>query len=286
MVSRQKAGAGFKNLLLAEDISKLYLDTDTTDVRFLFREKNKRKQIPAHKILLAARSDVFKAMFYGSLKEDGDVTIVDTSMAAFEEFLQFFYVTDVKLTMENVTDVINLMKKYNVGSMDICESFLIQNVTADNLCFVYNLAILFDLGEEVKKKCELVISSHTKQMFSSTDFRECSPTTLGHIMKSSTFNCQEVDTFHACIEWVKTRSNQEKVSKKTVQDHLGDLFYQIRFKSMSLEDFADLTPDYGKLFSLEEYQDIVQMIRLKYFESSMFNNSLRRRYHQNTLTFY
>lgn len=268
----------YENLLLGQDISTLHLDADTADVRFIFREKNKRKQIIAHKVLLAARSDVFRAMFYGALKEEGDVTIVDTSVAAFAEFLQFFYLTDVGLTIQNVLEVVNLAKKYNVAALATCELFLKHNVTDENVCFVYNLAFLFDLAD-LKKKCEDLISSNTKKMFSSTSFLECSPSMLSYILKLDAFLCQEIDVFHACMNWVKARTKQQTLSKEIVRDNLGDVFYEIRFRSMSFENFADLTPEYGQLFSLEEYQDIVQLIRSKDFQSTMFNNKSRNRRH-------
>lgn len=55
-------------------------------------------------------------MFYGDLKEEGDVTISDATIGAFQEFLQFFYLTDVAFTIENAAEVMNLVNKY--GAMD------------------------------------------------------------------------------------------------------------------------------------------------------------------------
>lgn len=95
---------------------KLYLDEDTADIHFAFEnETTANARIPAHKTFLAMESDAFKAMFFGDLKESGDVKIVDVSADAFKEFLQFFYFDQIKLSMENVNGVINLVKKYMVA---------------------------------------------------------------------------------------------------------------------------------------------------------------------------
>lgn len=90
-----------------ESVGKLYRDSKTADVHFTFESSNNGAdtRIDAHKNLLAATSDVFGAMFYGEMKETGDIRVVDVSEAAFKEFLQYFYQRKVKLTAENVAEV-------------------------------------------------------------------------------------------------------------------------------------------------------------------------------------
>lgn len=90
-----------------DSVGNLYRDSKTADVHFKFESSNNgtATQIDAHKNLLAATSDVFGAMFYGELKETGDIRVVDVSDAAFKEFLQYFYQRKVKLSAENISEV-------------------------------------------------------------------------------------------------------------------------------------------------------------------------------------
>lgn len=53
-------------------------------------------------------------MFYGSLKEGNVVKIVDADADSFKEFLQFFYLGEVTLTVENVEIVARLVDKYDI----------------------------------------------------------------------------------------------------------------------------------------------------------------------------
>lgn len=71
-------------------------------------------RIPPHKILLATDSNVFKAMFYGEMKENGDIRLADVSEAAFKQFLQFFYLNEVELSIELIAEVMYIGHKYNV----------------------------------------------------------------------------------------------------------------------------------------------------------------------------
>lgn len=78
---------------------KLYLESKNADVYFVFESNGTTERIPAHKILLASGSEVFEAMFFGSLKEEGEIKIVDASCAAFKQFLRLFYFNHMELVM-------------------------------------------------------------------------------------------------------------------------------------------------------------------------------------------
>ena len=52
-------------------------------------ESDERDRIPAHKLILASRSPVFEAMFYGQLSEiDSEVELPDTEKIPFMLFLR------------------------------------------------------------------------------------------------------------------------------------------------------------------------------------------------------
>lgn len=105
MTANQITTKEFENQISSSNIGKLFLDAQTADVCFVFEADSElTERIPAHKILLSMTSDVFKAMFYGELKESGDVKMVGTSADGFKEFLQFVYLNKVTLTTENVAE--------------------------------------------------------------------------------------------------------------------------------------------------------------------------------------
>lgn len=186
---------------------KLYLDSLTADVYFVLgSDDGLCKRIPAHKNLLAAASDVFKAMFYGPMKEEGDVDIEDVSAAAFEEFLQFFYVTSVKLTEEHVADVMSLGDKYDVTKcVDLGFQFIKEIIQDQNICMALGLAFRYD-NEDLRAFCEKYIMMQSQAVFKATDFLKCSQPVLKHILKMNTFSCSETVVFEACMSWAKFQS--------------------------------------------------------------------------------
>lgn len=50
---------------------KFHLDENSADVHFIFEEGNIK--VPANEMLLALESELFKSMFYGGIKEKGDI---------------------------------------------------------------------------------------------------------------------------------------------------------------------------------------------------------------------
>lgn len=193
----------FPNSDLAKDINKLYLNELAADVHFTFESfSGNNDRIPAHKCHLVLVSNAFNAMFSGSWSEQKDADIVDASPDAFKEFLQFFYLNEIELTMENVEEVLDLGRKYSVSACwNTCALFLTKMLTNDNVCFVYGLSISADL-KDLKKICEAKIGLTTTEIFKTHDFRGCNRQVLQHILQLESLTCSESVVFKACMEWV------------------------------------------------------------------------------------
>ncbi|XP_055302490.1 uncharacterized protein LOC129568525 [Sitodiplosis mosellana] len=258
---------------------KLYLEDDTADVHFLFESKNaKPERVPAHKILLTAVSEAFRAMFSGTWKEKNEVPIVDATAAGFKEFLQFFYLDEIRLTAENIGEVINLGKMYLVTEcVKVCDLFLQDNLTVENVCMVYGTATLFDI-DELKRLCEASISINATAVLKSPGFLKCDQKTIGRILKLDTLSCPEAEVFDASMAWVKAASKKDTLTKEAVQAHLGDSFYDIRFGSMKMEEFAAIFDSYSmtSVFTADEHKDIVQMITTDTHKPKFFNENRRQ----------
>lgn len=241
----------------AEDF---YLNEKLADVHFAFGSNDDSMvRVPAHKHLLAVVSDVFEKMFYGALKEPGDVTIIDTSDAVFKEFLQFFYLHDIKLSVEYIIDILYLGHKYNVKECIIaCVEFLTDNITDENVCAVLTPAIFFDHPKLIKL-CDAHIKSNTAAVIESNSFLECHREVLARILMMNLFACAEVQIFEACMAWVRAKSGHDVLSKAIVDAHLGDLFNKIPFASMTIHQFCTLAATYNLVFG-REFHSISNMI--------------------------
>lgn len=264
----------FESEYCKRSCTRLYLQEETADVHFIFAENGEEKKLPAHKYLLAIGSPVFQRMFYGHLKEEGDVTISDATVEAFGEFLQFFYLTDVAFTIENAPEILNLVNKYGaVECFPICERFLLQNLTIDSVCWYLNLAAIFDRTEFRQSLLNKVMDA-PREVFSSESFKECTMDTLKMILKCKRLNCREAAVFDACIVWSKNaciKNNLNPSHASNLRQQLGDCLYLIKFSEMQPQQISNRVSQYGDLFSQEELLEIVSILagdnkkKLKYF---------------------
>ncbi|XP_063603510.1 BTB/POZ domain-containing protein 9-like [Penaeus indicus] len=156
---------------LAHDIGALYLNDEYSDVTLQVNGQT----FHAHKVILAARSQYFRALLFGGLRESHqtEVEIKDTNLTAFKVLLKYIYTGWVSLNSEK-----NL---YNLSNLKaVCEDFMDKNA--------------------------LSILNHES-------FYSLSPTALKAIISRDSFCALEVHIFQGVHEWVERNSDlsQEQI---------------------------------------------------------------------------
>lgn len=266
------------NTAATEITKKLYLNEELGDINFIFESDEKIQKIAAHKAILAVLSPVFNSMFFGGMKEMGDVKIVDADIESFKEFLQFFYLNDVTLTMENIETVSRLADKYDIlDCVNACATFLEGQLTLENICWGYQLAV-FLKNEALIEFCADRISKSPKEVFASEAFQRCDKETLKHILELN-LTCTETDIFSACLNWAKCACRQngfDEYKLENLKDQLGICLNSIRFDTMKIEEFTTLYVSYKGLFTPEEFEDIMLNLTVKEYEPKIFKPNSRQ----------
>lgn len=253
---------------------KLYLCDEIADIHFIC----KSERVPAHKFLLINTSEVFQAMFNESWKEKTEVEIVDASAAAFREFLQFFYLGTVKLTMETIAEVMNLGNKYDVAECyECCAKYLKNHITNDDVCWCYELAIHLE-HKGLEKFCEIMIAINTKAVLSSESFLQLDQKTVKRILQLDSLRCSEVELFEALMKWAKAKSAPEELTQDIFHCRYCDLAHEIRFGLMTIEEVAKIDSLYGNIFSIEEFREIIQMMASEEFQPKIFHHNRKNRF--------
>lgn len=262
-----------------ETTEKLYLKSELADVEFIFRSDDEEQRIPANKAILAVRSPVFRSMFFGTLKNEGDIEILDGDAEAFKEFLQFFYLTKVTISMENLWEVVRLIDMYDI--IDYVKSTgpsFESKLTLENICWTYQLAIYLKHGKLIKT-CENKIRSRIKKIFALDTFKRIDREILKRMLELSDMECNEVDVFNGCLTWAKSACREFGLDENKAENLkflLGDCLASIRYSEMKIEEFTALNELHKGLFTSEELEDIILMLTVKDYEPKIFSQNPRR----------
>eukprot|EP01083_Nonionella_stella_P190952 707115_1 len=121
-------------------LTSLYVNKDLSDVTFEVGEE--QTELVAHRLVLAARSPVFKAMFFGGMRESQlseTVVIDDVSPAAFEFILRYIYTGNVKDPSDtDLVSIIYAAEKYQMADIvQKCEQRLQKILETYSVCTFY-----------------------------------------------------------------------------------------------------------------------------------------------------
>ncbi|CAH2295448.1 kelch 22 [Pelobates cultripes] len=106
------------------------------------------KSVAAHRILLAASCDYFRAMFAGGLREmeQKEVQIHGISYSAMCKILDFIYTSELELSVNDVQETLSAACQLQITEViKFCCDFLISWVDEENILELYKLADLFHL---------------------------------------------------------------------------------------------------------------------------------------------
>lgn len=130
-------GQSFETMLFCDKFS---------DVTLIVEDK----EIKAHKILLAARSPVFGAMFSNTMKEnlESRVVIEDLSYDEVQELLRYIYTGKVPKLQEQTQRLLMMSDKYDLTELKtLCEQALGANLTYHTAGEMLILADTYDAAQ-------------------------------------------------------------------------------------------------------------------------------------------
>ncbi len=231
--------------------STMFNNQFLSDVQFTF--EGSEKKIFAHKFLLVTSSTVFAEKFHGEPKENLTIHLRNINEDVFEEFIRFLYTNMCNLTEDNAVLVSCLAKEYIVPSLTRkCMQFLKEKLAPKNVFTFLQQAIQFDQKELEKKSWEL-IELKANDAVASDAFTGILPTTLAEFLRRESLEIEEVDLFKAVLKWCEAECSRKEIeaNSSNKREVLGNAIYQIRFVSMTLQQFSQITSD-SALLTAEE----------------------------------
>uniref|UniRef100_A0A182TTC2 BTB domain-containing protein n=1 Tax=Anopheles melas TaxID=34690 RepID=A0A182TTC2_9DIPT len=218
--------------VLVAQLAQLCLNADNADVTFIV----KGQHLPAHRIILATRSEYFRVLLFGALKESkqNEITL-DVSVDAFRYLMKYIYTGSLSLkemTIGDILDTLELAHQY--GFIDLQKAIanhLGKVIGMNNVCVILETARLLDLTE-LCSTCYTFMDENANSIIQSYKFRSISYEALFGLLQRETFAADEVDIFNAVHDWY--RFNEVKPCKAE------KLYNMVRFTLMSQHDLLNV----------------------------------------------
>lgn len=143
-------------------VKKLCLNQDRSDFKIICEGQ----ELPCHKFVLSARSDVFQAMFdtKGSIENKEAYTYVDDiDLDTMKALLMFMY-TDVVNVSDINADLLLAADKYNIKRLlDFCSRHLMRAIDATNVISIIMAAFLVS-NDQLFAKASNFAMSHKSEI--------------------------------------------------------------------------------------------------------------------------
>ncbi|PVD22653.1 hypothetical protein C0Q70_15908 [Pomacea canaliculata] len=183
-------------------IHNLWLEGSFCDVQLVVDQQ----EFAAHKVVLAAASPYFKAMFLSGMSEGklNSVTLHNMTPSVFQTLLDFMYSGKIQVCADTCQEVLAAADMLQLlPVVDVCRQFLIQQLAVDNCIGICSLAELHQLPD-VQDKAEQFIENHFMEVTQSTEFLQLDWQHLLHIFHSELLKVDsEIQVLEAALTWLQ-----------------------------------------------------------------------------------
>ncbi|CAF2085115.1 unnamed protein product [Rotaria magnacalcarata] len=255
---------------LTIDFGKLYNQSDYSDIELIIESEH----FYAHRTILAARSEYFRALLYGGLREsqhdNHTIEIKECKAAAFKILLRYIYTGQINLgkeTEDTLLDLLGLVHQYGFEQLENSLSMYIQSILSlNNVCIIYDTACLYELNN-LREHCALFIDSHGSEIITTNEFLALSPEALSSVISRDSFFYPEIDIFYAIKNW----HDYYYLSQKDQWKPFDSIVSKVRLTLMSMIELLKIVR-YSNLFDLNHILDAIDIIHAESNSAVTVNN--------------
>ncbi|XP_028818225.1 kelch-like protein 17 [Denticeps clupeoides] len=225
---------GLKQLLDAQQLC---------DVTLLVEEK----KFMCHRVLLAAVSPYFRAMFTSPLVESRltEIRLEEVTPSVMGTVIQFVYTGEAGLSLDTAEDLFVVAHRLQVVPLqDLCSRFLFEHLSVENCLGMYSLARSHHDQLLLRASLRLV-AQHFPRVSRQRDFLLLDPGTLGSLLESDRLGVDsEVEVYDAARRWAEHQPSER-------YNHMPFLLRHLRPGLLAPEESLRLVQELGPQAGVE-----------------------------------
>ncbi|XP_065531582.1 kelch-like protein 6 isoform X2 [Lathamus discolor] len=195
------------SLVLQNGLENLRLENSLTDVILCVDSR----EFSCHRVVLAAASNYFRAMFCNDLREKYEEKIILKGVDAetMNILLDYTYTSKMLITKQNVQKVLEAASLFQFLRMvDACASFLTEALQPENCVGILRLADAHSL-HSLKQQVQGYIIQNFTQVLNYEEFLELPADILCSTLKSDDlYVTEEAQVFETVMNWVRYKESE------------------------------------------------------------------------------
>ncbi|KAF7270357.1 kelch-like protein 26 [Rhynchophorus ferrugineus] len=196
-----------QNILL-EGLNSLRQKEELLDITLIIEGSVFR----AHKAVLSACSDYFRAMFTDNMLEarQNEICLNGITAKGFSQLLEYAYTARLALNLANVQDVLEAASHVQmVNCIQACSNYLQSQIDLDNCVDIATIAETYSLTV-LKTKVYRFMSGHLLEFSNSPEFYRLTPVQLENLLAYDfPVDCSEADVLRIVLAWFFHVDNHE-----------------------------------------------------------------------------
>lgn len=215
------------------------------------------REFPCHRLVLAASSPFFKAMFLSDLEESKkrEIVLRDVEPGVMGMILRYLYTSDINLTEQNVQDIFVVANMYQIPSIfSACVSYLQEKMVLGNCLAIFRLGILLDCSRLVLAARDFICERYLV-VSRDQDFLQLGPSELALIITSDALNVEQEElVFESVMDW----AGHDEASRLK---ELPELLHCVRFRLMPLDYFKEKVERHQYLRFNQDVQKDLDLVK-------------------------
>ncbi|XP_017280063.1 kelch-like protein 41a [Kryptolebias marmoratus] len=222
----------FQSTLLQDGLKELLNENKLIDCILKVGDRN----IPSHRLILAACSPYFRELFFSEDGEEVDrkeVVLENLNPSIMEGIVNYLYSAEIDINDNNVQDILAVANRFQIPSVfTVCVNYLQKKVTRKTCLAIYRLGLMLNCAR-LAMSARDYIADRFEAITKDDEFLELAPHELFAIIGADALNVeQEEVVFESLMRWI--RKDKEKRAKS-----LEEAFDYIRFRLLPEKYFKE-----------------------------------------------
>ncbi|XP_042332019.1 kelch-like protein 40 isoform X1 [Sceloporus undulatus] len=220
--------------------------------------KVKGKEFPCHRLVLAACSPYFRAMFLSDMEESKkrEISLEDVDPEVMGKILHYIYTSELEITEQNVQDIFSVANMFQIPSIfTVCVSFLQKRLCLSNCLAIFRLGLMLDCARLAIAARDFICDRFAL-ISRDEEFSQLSPDELIAIISSDSLNIEkEESVFEVVMKWATAKDRESRGKSLPI------VFESIRFRLMEKDYFRDKVEKHPLVKSNPELLKKLQMVK-------------------------